>query len=247
MSHAQAYAVTERALRKALKDIARQMMSLLVELDTKQGVFVRDQGRQLSVLDSQLADLLRNRTAPAVLQALRSQLALILDATLSQHRALGGMRPEISATLGEDMVPSLIEVALSITDGGQDLIIEAVTRTIGAGLAPSEVSGPLADALEITRMRAATAIKRAIRELHEITLRRMGEAQDDEFVYVYVGPPADSPNIRPYCARRTGKALTQRAADALDPRKRFNCRHSLAPLPRYLVEEEGLTLYDRTQ
>lgn len=243
MTQAAVVAAAESALRQSLRDIAREMSRTLSALDSKDGVLLKDQGRQLQALDAQVSELLSQRAVPSVLDTLRNNMSLLLDVTLQEHRALGPYRAEIGSDLSTVMLAQMAEVSNAIAVDGRDFIVQAITRAIATGLPITEIATPVADALEVTRSRAVTAVQRAIREFHETTLKRMGALQPDAFGYVYVGPPEDSPNIRPFCAARVGKVLTQEQADSLPPRERFNCRHSLAPIPLALALDEGFALF----
>jgi len=234
----------EKALQKALVTIARRMNSLLIKLNTDDGILLRDQGKQLLALDKEVRALLKSRGVKPVLNELVLNLRSTLEATLDDHESLGDFTPEIMEQILDVFEPQAQEVINTIVDGGTDEVIDAVTRAIATGQPVDSLSDKVAKALDTTQNKATTAVNRALRELNEATVKRMGAAQPDPFFYVYVGPPATSPNIRPYCARRTGKALTQKAADTLDPKKRFNCRHSLAPVPEALVKAQKMEVFD---
>lgn len=226
---AQAVARTNAVLQRVMIAIAQELRVRLASLNTVDGRFVRDQGRLTRNLASDIAEIARDEV-PQVIQTIVDDLGTVLEETLRDHPQLGSYRPEITEDLIRLFRGAAEEVARDIVDGTADEVAAAVERIVATGQDLNSAARPVAEAMNTSRRRAATAIERAVREFHERAITEMGKRSEIPFLYVYVGPDETSPNIRPYCAARTGRVMTQEQVDALDPRERFNCRHSLAPV-----------------
>jgi hypothetical protein len=224
--------VTRRAngvLQRVMLALARELRTRIRELDTKDGRFIRDQARATQALADDVREMARRRV-PGVIQTIVDDLSRVLEETLADHPQLGAYRPEVTQDLVKLFRGGAEEIARDITEGAADEVARAMERVIGAGARIEDAAGPVATALSTTRARASVAIERAVREFNERTIAEMGKRSEVPMLYQYVGPPETSPNIRPYCAARTGRVLTQEQVDDLDPRERFRCRHSIAPL-----------------
>lgn len=225
----------EQVIRRAMLTIAGQLRNRILELDTKNGKFVRDQARiTLSLADD--IRLLAKEVAPGVVQEVVSDLTDLLQETLNDHPELGKYKPEIGNQLLRVFRSGASEIARVIVDTASDEVTSAIEGVVLAGAPIEDVVGPVAKALNTTRLRATIAVERAVREFHETSLKEMGKNSGLDMVYLYVGP--DTGNIRPYCENRVDKILSQEQADALNPRERFNCRHSLAPVLAGTVDNE---------
>ena len=226
---AQVVARTNAVLQRVMVALAGELRVRLAALDTKNGRFVKDQGRVTRALAQDIAEMARGEV-PQVIQTIVDDLGRVLEETLRDHPQLGAYRPEITEDLTRLFRGAAEEVARDIVDGTADEVAAAVERVVATGQEVNRAARPVAVALNTSRRRAATAIERAVREFHERAITEMGKRSEIPFLYVYVGPPESSPNIRPYCAARTGRVLTQEQVDALEPRERFGCRHGVAPI-----------------
>ncbi len=161
------------------------------------------------------ARLVEGRASPLVGVDVRAYATATADAVAHQLR--------------EDAAPSLAKAIR------QRLTVGAETRAVRL-----EVSRQA----EISLGRTGTLIERAVRSYreHEITAVG-GVGTGDPLVFLYVGPPQSSPNIRDYCAARVGKLIHGGARGLVD-RHRFNCRHSLAPILLSRAMARGLQFYE---
>lgn len=240
---------TTRAVVKVLNEIAariaREMESVIATLDTDEGNIEhsRFNAKQIANARRRVREAAKKHGVPAVLKALRKDLPRLLREAIDEVD-LGDFTPEIEKDLQRVLAGQEREIARAIVDGTGDEVARAIRHAVtGAGKTTvAKTTAAVARALDTSLGRAAVAIERGVREFRETAVIETGARgaaafDDDTIVYRYTGP--DDAVIRPYCAARVGRYLDVEQARDLDPRERFNCRHSPAPLLLSVAKRRG--------
>lgn len=227
-------------LREISARLQSEVATLAANLDTTGGVLDSTKYNLSNLVEirRQVAAVAEREGLSDIVTALRRELPEVVRLVLAEYDMdLGAFKADITRELVAVLQGQEQEIAQAIVKGTSSEVERAMRHAMTGALDVAELQSRVAQALNTSLGRAAVTIDRAVREVGDRALVAAGEAAsealgDDEFVYIYEGP--DDVATRPYCDARVGKYLTLEQAQALEPRKRFRCRH--VPAPKLLSE-----------
>lgn len=240
-----AKAELDQALVEIARIVERELMRLVAEMDTAGKVLQSTKDNIANVMEirARVQEIAYREGVPRVLAVLEREIPLVIkEALASDYPALGQFAPQIEADLQRVLAGQVDEIASQLGPSIADDLARAAREQIMGGSVVAELEARIAEQLDVSLGRVSVLLERTVREVHDESMRRSGQAASEvlgeEIVYVYVGP--DDSVTRDYCDARVGRYLDQAEADGLDPRQRFNCRHSLAPILKSEAEKRGI-------
>lgn len=239
-----------RALQAAL---ARDLMRVLVQLDTESGSgdLVRMQGQTTAAVYRQINEVLARVSNDAIdIQGRRALEAV--EAVVGSPPS--GLSIDVRAELDQILDRQAADV-VAVFDRAGKAMREAVARGVASGGSLADVIAAVADAADLSASQASSAVDSAImavgRRAVMVDAAEL-EAMGIDLVYLYVGP-RDQKN-RPFCRQWVGKAVTKPAALKNDHGLAvddycggYNCRHSWAPMPIDDALAGGYRIFDTSE
>lgn len=249
-----ANAVADDALRRLeqlRRGLNKHIRDLLLKLATKDGVLRRDELQNAHEVSMQILEAMRQRGALVVPSVMEEAAAKVVTTLLKPASAPPGFEALVGPELDRIISGATRESSL-IFGRYVDEIRQAIDRGLTTSMSLSDLIDEVAGKVNASFARVASAVDTGIIGVSRTIIIEQAEASaasgGEEMVFKFIGP-RDS-KTRPFCARYIDGYYTRAYLDQLDngrnqpkPVSRYLggwlCRHSLAPVPRFLVEEEG--------
>jgi hypothetical protein len=240
-------------LRVARDALARDMLRILLQLDTEPGKesLLRRQGQTAASVYRQIVERLAREGEIVA--------SLAGDAALRSVEAVLGAPP---ASLSVDVRAELDQIVnrqaadvVSVFSGAEKQMRAAVARGVLSSGSLADVVLEVQQALDTSYTKAQSAVDSAIMAVgRRAVMAEAATVEEDAgipLVYAYVGP-RDQKN-RPFCRQWVGKAATKPSAldngqglDVEDYCGGYNCRHSWAPMLIRDAIVDGYRIFDST-
>lgn len=240
-------------LRSALN---RHIRNLLMKLATKDGVLRRDEVVNAHAVATEVLQAIRQRGAVAIPSFLEEVAARVVTNIIKPGEAPPGFAANVGPEIDAIVRGQTREIS-AVFGRAHDAVRQAIDRGISTSAPLAELIDEVAARVDASFAQASSAVDTGIVATGRSIIIRQAQASGDgggeEMVFKYVGP-RDS-KVREFCREQVGKYFTVAALDRLDngahqpkPVSRFCggylCRHSLAPIPRFHVEEQGFKVQE---
>jgi hypothetical protein len=238
-------------LEQLRRGLNKHIRDLLLKLAAKDGVLRRDDVVNAYEVSTQVLEAMRARGALVVPSIMEEAAAKVVTTMLRPGAAPPGFAARVGPEL-DAIVRGSTRVAAQVFGQYIDEVRQAIDRGLTTSMNLSDLIDDVASRVDASFARVASAVDTGIIGVGRTIIIEQAEASaalgGEEMVYKYIGP-RDS-KTRPFCARYIDGYYTRAYLDSLDngprqpkPVSRYLggwlCRHSLAPIPRFLVEEQG--------
>lgn len=240
-----------RRLEQLRAALNKHIRDLLLKLATKDGVLLTDSIANAADVSRQVLEAMRQRGQLVIPSVMEEAAAKVVKNVLRPGAAPPGFAamagPEIDA-----IISGRTREVSRVFGYYVDEIRQAIDRGVATGIDLSDLIEEVAAKVDATFARVASAVDTGIVGVGRAIIVEQAEASaaagGEEMVFKYIGPK--DTKTRPFCRKHMNKYFTIAALDRLDngegqpkPVSRFMggwlCRHSLAPVPRFQVEEDG--------
>lgn len=243
-----------RRLEELRSALNRHIRNLLLKLATKDGQLRRDEIVNAAAVSSEVLEAIRSRGAFAVPSFLEEMSARVVTNIIKPGEAPPGFGAQVGPEIDAIVRGQTHEIALVFARATQQ-VREAIDRGVTSSAPLADLIDEVAARVDASFAQASSAVDTAIVGTGRSIIIRQAEASGasggEEMVFKYVGPR--DRKVREFCREQVGKYFTIAALDRLDngphqpkPVSRFCggylCRHSLAPMPRFHVEEQGFRI-----